>query len=171
MALKKKIIIGGIVITVAVGLTIFLVLFLGKQGPFFEWNTTALIDQEFLKMLLSALKLDRYPEREVKSADFWTEAQKIKQSEEHTYKQWYVRCVGKGDSHTVVWYGSKNKEPANEDNIEETIRQAKLFAWTIMKVPLFSQKPPNWEFSYDLQDPDVRDSTWVKIMLTFRLGR
>ena len=46
MAFKKKIIIGGFVSTVAVGLTIFLVLFLGKQGPFFQLNTTAQVDQE-----------------------------------------------------------------------------------------------------------------------------
>lgn len=122
---KKKIITGGMVSSVVVGLIIFLVLFF---GPFSKY---------------------------VDSDDFWKKAEEIVKEERSFNKQWYVRFERQQetDKWLVKLYGSKNEELATKGTIEKTMTESKMFLWSEMTKAQTDEYSANLEVSnIDMED-------------------
>ena len=100
---QKKMIVGGIVSAVIVGLVIFLILFFGEIGPFSKY---------------------------IAPDDFWKKVEEIVEEEKTYNEQWYVKSERKGDKDmwSVELFGSKDKDRANDKNAEKTLSDGKIFA-------------------------------------------
>ena len=141
---QKKMIVGGIVSAVVVGLAIFLILFFGEIGPFSKF---------------------------VAPDEFWKKVEQIVMDEKTYNEQWYIKSERKEnkDLWSVELFGSKNKDRANEDNVDKTLSEGKMFAWSQMTKAL-DACPVNFKMEEIHHLKDTNDEVTLYINQLIKIG-